>query len=178
MAALNIFFITKAGCRWRVPCHARPGGCLLYTSQDDRSRHAEGGMAGGIFRERGRDQQRYPARIRGRGGVHRVRVLNGLDRPPGSIRIFDVPVSDRRIGQSCVQNREHPDIGRQAEPLGLRDRLRDDVPDAGRSDGAGAAGPEQGDLGFVRRAGRAVRRSEAVSYTHLDVYKRQNLDDP
>ncbi len=69
-----------------------------------------------------------------------------------AIGVFGVPGGDAGIGQGDIEHGEQAGVGSETAALQLGDLLGDLVPLAGRRVGAGAVGPEPGDLGLVGRA--------------------------
>ena len=112
-------------------------------------------MAGDVIRKRWRYDERHPVQFW-------FSESNRGYRSPEVEGVLGVPRANGSVGHRDVQERKQPSVFLERVALRVGNNLRNAVPVAGRRFGAGAVGPEQGDLGLLFCARRANSRAELL----------------
>ena len=124
--------------------------------QDRRRRAAERAVARGVRGERAacRSSGVQPGSAAVSGLPSFVGLADGGDRPPEVVVVLGVPADDGGVGHGDVEQRRTAGRSRPGELPAPRPPLGDLVPVARRRGGAGAVGPEPGDLASGRPCAR------------------------
>lgn len=129
----------------------------VEVSEDDRTRAAEGAVAGDVFWKGGGVEERQPVGIGG-GGI--IGVIgsspNGSDGTPEIVNVFGVPTCDGDIAEGNVEDGE--EFYSLLEGKGARggDGLGGLIPMARRRHGVAEVAPKMGGLGLMGAASGAA----------------------